>query len=64
MRKARRKRAYRNARIRSRNRCFTSLVKARIFRDFSGLGDLKAAASEFPYFHNPLHFNAKYAFIE
>ncbi|MET3596045.1 MULTISPECIES: hypothetical protein [Mesorhizobium] len=57
-------RTSRNARIRGRNRCFTSVVKARIFRDFSGLGGLKVAAAEFPYFHNPLHFNAKYAFIE
>ncbi|RWM25288.1 hypothetical protein [Mesorhizobium sp.] len=54
----------RDARIRSQNHSFASLVKARIFRDFLGSGEVKPTAMDFPYFHKPLHFNIKYAFIE
>jgi hypothetical protein len=48
----------------ARKRCSASSIKTRIFRDFSGSGELGLAAQEFSYFRKPLHFNRKYAYIE
>ncbi|TPK93710.1 MULTISPECIES: hypothetical protein [unclassified Mesorhizobium] len=47
-----------------RNRCSASSIKTRIFRDFSGSGEARLAATEFPHFRKPLHFKEKYVYIE
>jgi hypothetical protein len=48
----------------ARNRCSASSIKTRIFRDFSGSSKVWLVVMELPYFHKPLHFNEKYAYIE
>ena len=46
------------------NRDFTTSVNARIFRDFLPSDWLIYAIVKINVFHKPLHFNAKYDFIE
>ena len=46
------------------NSDFTTSVNARIFRDFLASDRLIYAIKKTTIFHKPLHFNAKYDFIE
>jgi len=46
------------------NSDFTTSVNARIFRDFLASDRLIYAIVEIHISHKPLHFNAKYDFIE
>ena len=46
------------------NSDFRTSVNARIFRDFLASDWLIYAIMNIPIFHKPLHFNAKYDFIE
>jgi len=43
---------------------FRTPVNARIFRDFLASDWLIYVIAKSPVFHKPLHFNAKYDFIE
>ena len=46
------------------NSDFTTSVNARIFRDFLASDRLIYAIKKITIFYKPLHFNAKYDFIE
>ncbi|TPI33269.1 hypothetical protein FJW07_25975 [Mesorhizobium sp. B3-1-9] len=58
------KQAFSETGIRLLNCRSASSINTRIFRYFSGSGEARLAATEFPHFRKPLHFNEKYAYIE